>query len=109
MTLHWHKATFTLHVPVHRTHCFRSSLRPQPRFAVEPGSTKVDARLSPNFHMTVACDGMGRRDFASGVPGIFATYSLQAFLNKKQGISPLHANLVQTSPPRRHDFNESLQ
>ena len=40
---------------------------------------------------------------------IFATYSLQAFLNKKQGISPLHANLVQTPPPRRHDFNESLQ
>jgi len=40
---------------------------------------------------------------------IFATYSLQAFLNKKQGISPLHANLVQTSPPRRHDFNESYE
>ncbi|HWX17119.1 MAG TPA: hypothetical protein VNY07_11070 [Chthoniobacterales bacterium] len=39
---------------------------------------------------------------------IFATYSLQAFLNKKQGISPLDANLVQTSPPQRHGFNESF-
>jgi hypothetical protein len=42
---------------------------------------------------------MGCRDFASRMPGEFATYSLQAFLNTKQGISPLHANLVQTSPP----------
>ena len=90
-------------------HRFRSLLQNQPRFAVEPGSTKVDARLSPNFHMTVACDGMGCCDFASGVPAIFVTYKLQAFLNKKQGISPLHANLVQTSLPRRHDFNENLQ
>ena len=39
--------------------------------------------------MTVACDGVGCRDSASDVPGIFATYSLHAFLNKKQGISPL--------------------
>jgi hypothetical protein len=30
---------------------------------------------------------------------IFATYSLQAFLNKKQGISPFHANLVQRLSP----------
>jgi hypothetical protein len=40
---------------------------------------------------------------------IFATYSLQAFLNKEQGISPFHANLVQRLSPRRHHFNESLQ
>ena len=63
------KAPSTLIIPVHRTHRFRSLLQNQRRFAVGPGSTKVDARLSPNFHMTVACDGMGCRDFASGVPG----------------------------------------
>ena len=39
---------------------------------------------------------------------VFATHSLQAFLNKKQGISAFHANLVQRLAPQRH-LNDSLQ
>jgi hypothetical protein len=34
----------------------------------------------------------------------FPTHSLQAFLNKKQGISAFYANLVQRAVPPRHQL-----
>jgi hypothetical protein len=40
---------------------------------------------------------------------IFATHSLQAFLNKKQGISAFYANLVQRLSPLKRSLNDSLQ
>jgi hypothetical protein len=95
---------------VHRTRRSRSLLQRQPRSAVElPRSTKIDARSSRDFHMTGACDGRAAAILRAVCRAIFATYSLRAFLNKKQGISPFHANLIQRSPPGDNHFNESLQ
>jgi hypothetical protein len=50
--------------------------------------------------MTVACDRERWLDRAGHALEMFAIHSQEAFLNKKQGISRIHANLVQRMPPQ---------
>jgi hypothetical protein len=63
-------------------------------------SARINAQPSPDFHGIIACDREGRLDFVGHALEMFAIYSQKAFLNKKQGISPIHPNLIQRLSPQ---------
>src|SRR6266576_5380565 len=97
---------------VHGTRRVRSLLHREPQFAVElPGSTRVcRAAVTKLSHDgSLAMEWAATAILRAVCRAIFATHSLQAFLNKKQGIGAFHANLVQSLSPRRHHSNDSLQ
>ena len=74
------------------------------------GSTKVcrAAVMKLSHDRSLAMEWATTAILRAVCRAVFATHSLQAFLNKKQGISAFHANLVQRLSPQRH-FNDSLQ